>query len=596
MSFSKTFIDEIKDRSNIEDIIGAYLPLKRAGGNLVGLCPFHNEKTPSFTVYPGTSSYYCFGCGSGGDVFTFVMQHEGLDYPSAVERLAKIAGIPMEENTSPDYHVPLVKKDRIIQITKDAGRFFYSCLMENDIGASARQYITNRRLTDITVKRFGIGYAPDSWDMLYHHLVSKGYSLIEMKTAFLVGESKKGNPFDIFRNRIMFPIFDLNGDCVAFSGRRINDADERKYVNTSDTPAFKKSRVIFGMNIAKQNNDGNIILCEGAIDAIALQQAGFSNAVATLGTAITGDHARIIANVAKTVFVAYDIDKAGRKATDKAIGLLNSVGISVKIINLGNETKDPDEFIKKYGSDAFRRCLDTSNGQIDYTIDEIIKKYSITAPDEKLRAANELYAYISTVANKTEREIYAARVADKLDLQRQTARDEIEKRASFYVKKQISKYTKSDLQQTEGYGDKANREKVKFSAFATLEERALGILLIRPDTARECANVLSANDFITEFNKKLFELFYDDFVEGHEIVLSKDNILTHDEISAASRMMAQRLNLNENGTEAFKKIAEKLKMEKEKRDYDKKIEQNPNELSDYINIMRIKITEDKNEK
>ena len=292
MAFSKPFLEEVKRRNNLTDLISRFVPLKRAGSNMVGCCPFHSEKTPSFTVFPATESYYCFGCGAGGDAITFVMQSEGLEYREAVEQLAKLAGVPLEEEQNDRGRplAPAVKKDRLFAVNKAAARFFYAKLQSPE-GEYARAYLQKRRFSDTTVKRFGIGYAPAGWDGLCKHLHAQGFTDLEISTAFLGRAGKNGSMFDLFRNRLMFPIFDLTGEVVAFSGRRLSEDDERKYVNTSDTPVFKKSRVLFGLNFAKNDAQDGLILCEGAPDCIAMQQAGFGNAIATLGTAITGEHA-----------------------------------------------------------------------------------------------------------------------------------------------------------------------------------------------------------------------------------------------------------------------------------------------------------------
>ncbi|MBP5231644.1 MAG: DNA primase, partial [Clostridia bacterium] len=428
MAFSKTFIELIKERNRMEDVVSRVLPLKRAGSNLVGNCPFHSDKTPSFTVFPGTQSYYCFGCHAGGDVITFVEAFEGLEYADAVERLAKDAGIPMEEDESRGEREPSVRRDRLFELNREAARFFRDAL-NSPTGAEARAYLEKRRFETATIRRFGLGYAPDSWDALTGYLTGKGFTEQELRTAFLCGVSKKtGRLFDMFRNRIMFPVFDLNGEVAAFSGRRLNEADERKYINTSDTPVFKKSRILFGMQVAKKHAEKGIILCEGAPDCIAMHQAGFDNAAATLGTAITGEHARMLSRFTKQVYLAYDIDAAGRSATLRGIQLLEQVGISTRIVQLGNgDSKDPDEFIKNHGADAFRAKLTGSQGQVDYRIEEILSRYHLSNPDEKLRCGTELVAFIGRIENRLERDVYAARAAEKLGVSADSMKAEAER-------------------------------------------------------------------------------------------------------------------------------------------------------------------------
>jgi len=589
LAFSQAFLEEVKDRNDIEEVIGSFISLKRAGSNVVGLCPFHNEKSPSFTLFPGSKSFYCFGCGTGGDVVSFIMKSQSLDYPEAIEYLAKRANIPMEESDYKKNELPTVRKDRIIAATTEAARFFYNALLSPQ-GRFATEYLEKRKFSNATIKRFGIGFAPDSWDLLTNHLTSKGFLPLEITTSFLAGTNKNGKLYDMFRNRLMFPIFDIQGEVVAFSGRRLNESEERKYVNTSDTPAFKKSKLLFGMHIAKSTKDGTLILCEGAPDAIAMHQADFSNAVATLGTAITSEHARLIAKHAKTVFLAYDIDGAGRAATMKGIDLLNQVGVDTKIISLPSDTKDPDEYIKKYGAAAFRDKLKLANGQIDYKINEILAKYNIELPDEKLRALGELTKFISTLYNKSEREIYCSRVAERLSLTKAAVLEDCERKAKSNDYKNKKSLEAKSIQSTNGFGDKVNREKLRYSSETMLEEAILGIMFLHPNLTQKALASLNADSFITEFNKRIYNLFYEEFSEGKEAVLSKNGILTLDEVSAVTRYIAARRKFNENTEGMLEGLINSLKEQKNKLDYDKIIGENPLEgLAEYINLKKKKI-------
>lgn len=594
MAFSQAFIEEVKNRNGLEEVIGKYLTLKRAGSNIVGLCPFHNEKSPSFTVFPATRSFYCFGCGAGGDVISFIMRAENLDYRDAVEYLAKMAGIPLEEDQSEKEQKPTVNRQRIYDITKTAARFFVACLNSPE-GAAAREYLLEKRkFSPATLRRFGIGYAPDSWDALTKKLLSEGFTHEEMKIAFLSGTSKKGNSFDIFRNRIMFPIFDVTGEVVAFSGRRLNENDERKYVNTSDTPIFKKSRVLFGLNIAKNTDDGTLILCEGSPDAIAMHQAGFSNAIATLGTAITPEHARIIARYAKTVYLAYDIDKAGRRATMKGIDLLNQVGVSTKIIDLGKNEKDPDEYIKAHGAEAFRQKLKGSSGQVDYKIDEILSRYDITMPDQKLHAADEMTSFLATLWPEVQRDVYAGRASEKMEISKASLLEDANRKARTNEKRAKKEATEKDIRDSLGYGDRVNTDKIRFSAAASTEEKILGILLSRPDLTADACKKLKKEDFVTKFGAMIFELFLPEFTEGKEAVISKNGALDQQQISAVSRMIAGRQTFKDNGKEALDALIDVLKNESKKREYDKKIEENPvSALDEYIKGIKATRKEDK---
>ncbi len=602
MAFTREFLEELKMRNNIEEVIGRVVHLKRAGSNLVGNCPFHSERTPSFTVFPSTSSYYCFGCGAGGDVVTFVMQTENIEYREAIEFLAKRAGIKVEENyVNRRSQEPAVKRDRLLELNREAARFFYKSLLD-PIGANARAYLEKRQFSPTTVKRFGIGYAPDSpfgQAPLCDHLISKGFNALEIKTAFLGGESKKsGRLYDMFRNRIMFPVFDVNGEVVAFSGRRLNENDERKYVNTSDTPVFKKSRILFGLNFAKNSESGKLILCEGAPDAIAMHQAGFDNAIATLGTAITSEHARIIARYCRTVYLAYDIDKAGRKATLKGIELLNQVGVDTKILNLGSEAKDPDEYIKKFGAESFKAKLTGSSGQIDYRIDEIISRHDITVAEEKLRAVSEITDFISEFSSRPEREVYASRAAEKLGLTFESIRTEVERKAKRQESKAKKAVVNNALREQSGFGGGVNTDKLRFSSEASHEEAILGLILIRSDFGPIAVKELTEDDFATALNKKIFNLFKDDFSEGREIVLSKDGVLSAKEIGAFENCRASRLALGDITVSALKSHISALKSLRERNEYDKKIEADPaNALNEYLNKLKKKksnIQEDDN--
>ncbi len=592
MAFTREFLEEIKMRNNIEEVVGRVVTLKRAGGNLVGRCPFHSERTPSFTVFPATSSYYCFGCGAGGDVVTFIMQTENVEYREAVELLAKRAGIQVEETVdrrSPSE--PTVKRDRMLELNREAARFFYKSLLSPE-GAHARAYLEKRQFSSTTIKRFGLGYAPNSpygKAPLCEHLMSKGFTPFEIRTAFLGGENKNGRLYDMFRNRLMFPVFDVNGEVVAFSGRRLNEDDERKYINTSDTPVFKKSKILFGLNFAKNSEEGKLILCEGAPDAIAMHQAGFDNAIATLGTAITPEHARVIARYCRTVYLAYDIDKAGRRATLKGIDLLNQVGVDTKIINLGTEAKDPDEYIKKFGAESFRKKLSGSSGQVEYTIDEIMSRYDITISEDKLRAVNEVIKYLSTLSSRPEREVYSARAAEKLGLTAESVRSEVERLYGKKDAKMRKEQGRAALKEQSGFGGAANADKLRFSSEASHEESILGLMLIRVDFAAEAVKHLTEDDFATALNKKIFNLFREDFEAGREIVLSKDGVLTAREIGALENCRASRLELGDITLSALNSHIDALKSLRKRSEYDKKIESDPaSALNEYLNMMKNK--------
>lgn len=593
MAFSQRFLEEIKDRNDIVELISKYVALKRAGSNMSGLCPFHNEKTPSFTVFPKTRSYYCFGCGAGGDAVSFVMGLEGLGYRDAIEYLANRVGLPMEDegDTRPRDEV---RRDRVVAATTEAARFFYAALM-SQCGTNARAYLEKRGLSSLTVRRFGIGYAPDSWDALAKHLTAKGFTPKELEAAFLCRTGKNGKLYDIFRNRIAFPLIAPSGAVLGFSARRLNEEDERKYVNTSDTPAFKKSKFVFGMNIAKNSGEGSLIMCEGCMDAVALHQAGFSNAVATLGTAITSEQARLIARSATTVYLCYDSDGAGKNATLKGIRLLGEVGVNARILNLG-DVKDPDEYIKKYGASAFKRVITDSSGQIDYRLKEIAAGFNLSVPEEKLRAFDRMCEYAASRSGRAEREICAARIGELTGVSFTAAAESVERKARLATRRTVKEQESKGIQESLGFGDRVNRDRVRLPAAVMIEERVLGILLIKPELYAGVASQLTEDSFLTEFSRKVFGLFKEDFENGREITLSKDGALTPEELSRVAGMQAARLAVQDNGLETLSAYIKSLEREKMKADYDADISaRGVAALEEYIaKLKNDKKTEDNN--
>ena len=413
MKFSKDLVEEIRARNDIVDLIGSYVNLKRAGSNFSGLCPYHNEKSPSFTVFPATQSFYCFGCGSGGDAITFAMRSENLDYPGAVEFLAKRAGItiPTDQNEEKG-----IGRQRIYEMNLAAAKYFRNCLFDERIGGVGMDYLANkRRLPSVIIKRFGLGFAPNGFGGLTDHMKRLGFTEEELITGFLCGKSQKtGRAYDYFRNRVIFPIINTSGDIIGFGGRVMDDS-KPKYLNSSDTPGFKKSKNLFALNYAKNHCAERLILCEGYMDVIACHAAGFENAVATLGTALTNEQARLMAKHTKEVLIAYDSDEAGQNATRKAIKMLTEVGLEVRVLHMEG-AKDPDEYIKKYGADSFRSLLDAGKTGFEFKIDATLRKYDVNTPDGKIKASRELCDYIAEVYSGVEREVYITATAKRLGL------------------------------------------------------------------------------------------------------------------------------------------------------------------------------------
>lgn len=438
MPIPEQFLQEVSDRNDIADVVSGYVRLnKKSGSNLFGLCPFHSEKTPSFSVSPDKQIYHCFGCGKGGGVFNFIMEVENLTFPEAVEFLAKRVGlqVPEENRDDPESR----RREQLLKLNKDAAKFFYKCFLSPQ-GAVAQDYALRRELSPATVKKFGLGFAPDTWDSLVNAMKQLGYSEGLMLQAGLVRKGKKGGVYDTFRNRLMFPVFDVRGNVIGFSGRILGDG-EPKYMNSPETPVFNKSKNLFGLNLAKKTKLGYIILCEGNVDVVALHQAGFDNAVASLGTSLTPEQARLISRYTGEVVIAYDGDNAGQKATARAIGILEKLDVKVRVLNLTG-AKDPDEYIKKFGPDGFRNLLERSADHTDYTLGKIREKYDLSAPESKLNYLKEAEEYIANFSGKAERELYSMRVADTIGVSAQAVRDDVEnlrKRNSSRNKRQAEK-------------------------------------------------------------------------------------------------------------------------------------------------------------
>ena len=558
----REIIDEIVFRNDIVEVVGSYVTLKRAGSNFSGLCPFHNEKTPSFTVFPATKSCYCFGCGSGGDVITFIMRTENLDYVEALEFLAARAGITIPEDNS--QNVSSVSRKRIYAMNLEAAKFFRSCLLDKDIGAEALEYLCEKRkLSMLTVKRFGLGYSPNDFGMLTNHLKRLGYTDEEMTVGFLAGKSQKtGRPYDYFRNRVIFPIIDTTGNIVAFGGRIMDDS-KPKYLNTSDTPAFKKSRHLFALNFARKKCEEQMILCEGYMDVIALHEAGFENAVATLGTAITSEQARIFAKYTKKVVICYDSDDAGQNATQKAIRLLGEVGVDVRILKLSG-AKDPDEYIKKFGADSFRRVLGESKSGFDYGVDKIISLRDISLVEEKVKAAGEVCALIARVYSRVERDIYIRRASELLSVSVESLASDVERMRRRIEREEKSEQSKEAMLSIKHIGDRVNNDAAKNIKATANEESILGLMLMLDEIRAEAASgeLISAEDFVTDFGRRVFMALCE--LEVSESGFSKAMLgqyFTVDEMGRIERLEMERRMLARNDRDVFVSCVNGLKKE-----------------------------------
>ena len=420
MAFSQDFLQELADRNPIEDVVGEYVALtKRSGQNLFGLCPFHSEKTPSFSVSPAKQIYHCFGCGKGGSVINFIMDIESLSFPEAVEFLARRAGMKVPERSS-DPGKP--KRDRLYALNRDAARFFYEQL-STPAGAAAVDYMLRRGITPATARRFGLGCAPDTWDSLTSAMKQKGYTERELYDAGLVRRGKKGGVYDAFRGRLMFPVIDVRGNVIAFSGRILGEG-EPKYLNSPETPVFSKSHNLFGLNLAKKSKSGYIILVEGNIDVVSLHQAGFDSAVASLGTSLTPEQARLISRFKNEVVIAYDADSAGQKAAQRAISILEKLELKVRVLTVKG-AKDPDEFIKSKGAEAFQNLLSESENHVEYRLDAVKAKYDLETDEGKVGYLKDAAGVIAELPDRAAREVYAMRAASLCGVSPDAVKDEV---------------------------------------------------------------------------------------------------------------------------------------------------------------------------
>lgn len=498
---SEQFLQELKLRNDIEGVISSYTPVKRRGRNLVCLCPFHNEKTPSFTIYPENQSFYCFGCGAGGDVITFVRRAENLEYIEAVKFLADRAGLAMPEDGYDDRTAKL--KARVLEINRETARFYFSCLM-SPAGRQALEYLRGRGLSDSTIRRFGLGYAPDSWDMTLRHLLSKGFSREELAAACIAVQSSRNKDryFDQFRGRVMFPIIDIRGNVIAFGGRIMGEGGP-KYLNSPDTPVFKKSRNLFALNFAKSTKENRLILAEGYMDVVALHQGGFGNAVATLGTALTGEQARMIAQYADTVVIAYDSDGAGQTATKRAINIFGEIGLKVKVLSMTG-AKDPDEYIKKYGAQRFKLLLDGSSGAMDFEIAKLKAKYDMETDEGKVGYLKEFVAFMAGIRNEIERDVYVSRTAEELRVEKSTLLLQI----SHIIRQRARSAEKKQARDLSTFAvdpkDRLDPERSRNIRAALAEERLIAILFKNPDYREHILAQIAPEEFVTTFNRQVF--------------------------------------------------------------------------------------------
>ncbi|MBE6934778.1 MAG: DNA primase [Ruminococcaceae bacterium] len=528
MAFPPSFIDEIVARNPIEDVVGQYVTLRRAGANMFGLCPFHGEKTASFSVAPDKGIYYCFGCHKGGGVINFQMEVEGLSYPDAVRALAKRVGmaVPEDEQYQSRYH----KQERLWALHKEAARFFHSQLYA-PVGKAALDYALNRGMSKGILTAFGVGYAPDSWDSMIKALRGKGYTDEELKESGLVTVSQKnGNLFDRFRDRLMFPIIDVRGNVIAFGGRRLkNDDSIAKYLNSPETIIFNKRKNLFGLNLAKKSKAGSLILVEGNVDVVALHQYGFDNAVASLGTSLTEEQATLMTRYADQIILIYDGDAAGQEATKRAIPILEKAGLQVKVLQI-RDAKDPDEFLHKFGADKFKLLLEDSSNRVEYQLNAIAKKYDIREDDQKVKFLQESADLIATLSSAVQREVYAGRVAEKAKISMDAMKLEISRAWKRRSSQEKKRQEKIDLSPARNLQPKSRTIRYDNMKSAMAEEGILALILRDPALLDRTGN-LEEGAFSSPLLGRVYQQLKQRHLQGLEVSLAVLEDLNSEEMS-----------------------------------------------------------------
>ena len=528
MAFPPSFIDELVARNPIEDVVGQYVNLKRSGSNLFGLCPFHGEKTASFSVAPEKGIYYCFGCHKGGGVINFQMEVEGLSYPDAVRALAKRAGMEVPEDEQ--YQSRYRQQERLWALSKEAARFFHAQLY-GPVGVNALKYAQSRGMPQSVLTTFGIGYAPDSWDALVKAMRAKGYTDQELIDAGLVTVSRKNNNiYDRFRDRLMFPIIDVRGNVIGFGGRIMNnDKSAAKYLNSPETLIFNKRKNLFALNLAKKSKLGYLILVEGYMDAIALHQYGFDCAVASLGTALTEDGATLLSRYTEQVVLIYDGDQAGQNATQRAIPILEKAGLQVKVLQM-RDAKDPDEYLKKFGADKFKVLLEESSNRIEYQLKAILRKYDIREDDQRVKYIQESAELICSLRSAVQREVYGRRVAETSKISYDAMKLEIDKAYKRRVNRDKKKQEKIDLAPARAMQPKSRTIRYDNMKSAMAEESVVAQILREPALLDQ-AKGLKAEEFSSPLLGKVYEQLGQRHEQGWEVSLAVLSDLTPEEIS-----------------------------------------------------------------
>lgn len=510
MAIPEQFIDDLVSRSDIADVVSSYVSLTKKGNNLWGLCPFHNEKTPSFSVSPDKQIYHCFGCGKGGGVISFIMEIENLPFVDAVKLLAKRAGLEVPESGENEAYRK--KRTRLLELSRDAARFYHDYLIGPN-GQRVRDYIAQRQISSRTATRFGLGAAPDQWDALTKAMTAKGYTKMDLIDAGLAVAGKNGGIYDKFRSRLMLPVIDVRGEVVGFTSRLLPGEEGAKYLNTPETVLFKKGRLIYALNFAKNTKRPNLVLVEGNIDVITLHQAGFDNVVATMGTALTEEHARILARYTKELVLCYDNDAAGKQSTDRVLNILKNANLTVRVLQLPNAydaegkpiKQDPDDFVKKFGPAAFEKCLNGSAGQNDYRLDSLQSRHDLSTEEGRLAYLKDAVATVAALQSPIEREIYGNKAAAAGGISAEAMAQEVARYRKDKAWRAKKLQAKKDLTPAVQLQPKSRELRYENIRSARAEEGVIRLLLLEPDLLEQTA-ALGPDQFSSPLLAKLYVL------------------------------------------------------------------------------------------
>ena len=534
MTYSDDFLEQLREACPMETIAGNYVNLIRRGRHYVCNCPFHSEKSPSCTIFPDTQSFYCFGCGAGGDVITWVRRMENLEFTDAVKQLAEKSGLQVPNDREADRRAQL--RTRIFAINRETANFYFRNLVAGN-DKRGLQYFVSRQLKPETIKKYGLGYAPDSWNTLTDHLLKKGFTEEELLAANVAHRSGKGNLYDAFRGRVMFPIVDTRGAVIGFGGRVLDDS-QPKYLNTAKTPVFDKGRNLFSLNFAKDSSSTHMILAEGYMDVIAINQAGFSNVVATLGTAITPEQARKLTQYAKEMFIAYDSAGPGQQATQKAINRFSEVGMPSRILHMTG-AKDPDEFIKKYGSERFRLLLEQAGDAINFRLDRCENGLDTSTESGKVQLLKRVVSVLAEIQNPLEREVYLSRTANKWEISVEVLHQQVDRTIRSKRRLEATKEWKDIIEHTvrpEPQQPQSGNHLRERKA----EERILFYILSKPEESAWIVDEIKPEQFSSALFPQVLNAFQESVRQQTSFSLSSmGDVLSEGEMGKLSGIAAR---------------------------------------------------------